>query len=91
MLNSRVISYCSALHSLNENKLKEKFGQSGYLPKKDHEAVVNILEVVIPKMSKNDRKKWEKDLANNADLKKVAQWIGEANAKDWHRNFFKKA
>jgi CRISPR-associated protein (TIGR03986 family) len=91
MLNSRVISYCSALHSLNENKLKEKFGQSGYLPKKDHEAVVNILEVVIPKMSKNDRKKWENHFDKNADLRKVAQWIGVDKAKEWHNDFFKKA
>ena len=79
-LKKEIKKYCKQLGQNNE-----------LLPETDHADLKAILNRIIPELPTREQKKWEKDFANNADLKKVAQWIGEDNAIDWHRDFFKKA
>ena len=79
-LKKEIKKYCKQLGQNNE-----------MLPETDHADLITILKRIIPELPKNDQKRWTNDFDRNADLKKVAEWIGEDNAKEWHRDFFKKA
>jgi len=79
-LKKRVESYAEALYG---KKVKEIVAENpkGYLPDDQKGRVVQAIHSLHTQLPKNEKKQWEKPFRKNAKLKKIAEWIGEDQAK----------
>jgi CRISPR type III-A-associated RAMP protein Csm5 len=52
----------------------------GIVPKEYHQQLVSYIVSIYSNASNNDKFNWKKPLENNANLKKVAEWVGKDKA-----------
>lgn len=55
--------------------------QGGYLPGEYHQSLLDVLQQVYDALRKKEQENWQKPFDKNPALKKVAEWIGEEQAK----------
>jgi CRISPR-associated protein (TIGR03986 family) len=68
-------------HNVNDKILKNNF-PDGFLPTLYHEELVAKLKAIYREsLSNKEKEKWKAPFDKNPVLKKVAEWIGEENAK----------
>ncbi len=66
-----------------QNNIKKVIEQepAGYLPSQYHDQLLKILHEIYQALPKKEQDKWNAPYPKNAMLKKMAEWIGEENAK----------
>lgn len=72
--------YLEKFHGKKYDDLKKQFPNGGMLVEIHHEELMRLVKAIYQNSSKNNKKKWAKPFAKNADLKKVGEWIGNDKA-----------
>jgi len=75
-LKKVIARYVENYHGKKYDQLQKDFPEGGILPSSFHEKTIELVQSIIQKANKNDRKKWSMPLAKNANMKKVREWIG---------------
>ena len=79
-LRSSIERYCEEFHNRKIKDLKIDF-PDGYLPKSDHNTLIKSVDRIYQCSNGKLKKRWKEPFSKNGDLKKIAEWIGEENAK----------
>lgn len=75
-LKKIVTRYICDLHADNNYNRLLKAHPDGLVPPEHRETVLFIISDIIENAGKKEKQKWSKPLEQNANLKKVAEWIG---------------
>ncbi|WP_373550727.1 TIGR03986 family CRISPR-associated RAMP protein [Haliscomenobacter sp.] len=75
-----VRQFVETIHQGKYDKLLKEMPQ-GVLPEAYHDALIDILQKHCASAAKAERENWQRPYGQNANLKKVAEWIGEEKGK----------
>lgn len=81
-LGKEILRFSRIIYSVNDNQLKEKFPEGGYLPEQEHGKVTALLQSIFANIkAKKDKEKWlQKPMDKNHIYLKIRLWLGDAAA-----------
>ena len=81
-LGKEILRFSKIIYNVNDNQLKEKFPEGGYLPEQEQEKVTVLLQGIFANIrAKKDKDKWlQKPMDKNHIYLKIRLWLGDAAA-----------